>query len=68
MYAIRSYYADHISFQDAAPLLCAGITTYSPIMKFNIKKGDKVGVAGIGGLGHMAIKLAVSQGASYNFV
>ena len=54
---------DHISFQDAAPLLCAGITTYSPLMKFDLKKGDKVGVAGIGGLGHMAIKLAISQGA-----
>ncbi len=54
---------EHISFQEAAPLLCAGITTYSPIMKFDLKKGDKVGVAGIGGLGHMAIKLAVSKGA-----
>jgi len=54
---------EHISFQKAAPLLCAGITTYSPLMKFNLKKGDKVGVAGIGGLGHMAIKLAVSKGA-----
>jgi uncharacterized zinc-type alcohol dehydrogenase-like protein len=54
---------DHISFQDAAPLLCAGITTYSPLMKFDLKKGDKVGVAGIGGLGHMAIKIAVSKGA-----
>ncbi len=54
---------DHISFQQAAPLLCAGITTYSPLMKFDLKKGDKVGVAGIGGLGHMAIKLALSKGA-----
>ena len=54
---------EHISFQEAAPLLCAGITTYSPLMKFDLKKDDKVGVAGIGGLGHMAIKLAVSKGA-----
>lgn len=54
---------DHIRFQDAAPLMCAGITTYSPLMKFNIKKGLKVGVAGIGGLGHMAIKIARSKGA-----
>jgi len=53
----------HISFQEAAPLLCAGITTYSPLMKAKFKIGDKVGVAGIGGLGHMAIKLAVSKGA-----
>ncbi len=54
---------EHISFQEAAPLLCAGITTYSPLMKFDLKPGDKVGVAGIGGLGHMAIKIAVSNGA-----
>lgn len=54
---------EHISLQEAAPLLCAGITTYSPIMKAKFKIGDKVGVAGIGGLGHMAVKLAVSKGA-----
>ncbi|TGN13387.1 NAD(P)-dependent alcohol dehydrogenase [Leptospira ilyithenensis] len=48
--------------QDAAPLLCAGITTYSPLVKSNLKKGDKVGIAGIGGLGHIAIKLAVAKG------
>ena len=64
---VRDHFAvhipDHLSFQEAAPLLCAGITTYSPLMKFDLKKGDKVGVAGIGGLGHMAIKLAVSKGA-----
>ncbi|MBB1087294.1 NAD(P)-dependent alcohol dehydrogenase [Lysobacter sp. SG-8] len=53
----------HISFQEAAPLLCAGITTYSPLMRFNLEAGDKVGVAGIGGLGHMAVKIAVSKGA-----
>jgi len=54
---------DHISFQEATPLLCAGITTYSPLMKTQFNLGDKIGVAGIGGLGHMAIKLAVSKGA-----
>jgi len=53
---------EHISFQQTAPSLCVGITTYSPIMKFDLKKGDIVGVAGIGGLGHMAIKLAVFKG------
>src|SRR5437660_4620808 len=47
----------------AAPLLCAGITTYSPLKQFNCKKGDKVGVVGLGGLGHMAVKLAASMGA-----
>lgn len=45
-----------------APLLCAGITTYSPIMFSHVKKGDKVGVAGFGGLGHMAVQYAVSLG------
>ncbi|TRW23677.1 NAD(P)-dependent alcohol dehydrogenase [Flavobacterium zepuense] len=54
---------ESISLQNAAPLLCAGITTYSPLMKANFQKGDKVGVAGIGGLGHLAIKLAVHKGA-----
>src|SRR5437763_2845803 len=52
-----------IGLQNAAPLLCAGITTYSPLVKASIKKSDKVGVAGIGGLGHLAIKLAVAKGA-----
>lgn len=54
---------EHINFQEAAPLLCAGITTYSPLMKAQLKKGMKVGVAGIGGLGHMAVKIAASMGA-----
>lgn len=54
---------DSIELQYAAPLLCAGITTYSPLMRSNFKKGDKIGVIGIGGLGHIAIKLAVSKGA-----
>ncbi len=52
-----------MGLQNAAPLLCAGITTYSPLVKASIKKSDKVGVAGIGGLGHLAIKLAVAKGA-----
>ncbi len=46
-----------------APLLCAGITTYSPIMQYGITKGDKIGVAGFGGLGHMGVQYAVSMGA-----
>jgi len=54
---------DNIALEYAAPLLCAGITTYSPLMKAKFKKGDKIGVVGIGGLGHIAIKLAVSKGA-----
>ena len=47
----------------AAPLLCAGITTYSPLKTWGVKKGDRVGVVGLGGLGHMAVKLAASMGA-----
>lgn len=46
-----------------APLLCAGVTTYSPIVYASVKKGDKVGVAGFGGLGHMAVQYAVKLGA-----
>lgn len=65
---VRDHYAikipDNIDLQHAAPLLCAGVTTYSPLMKYDaLKKGEKVGVVGIGGLGHLAIKLAVSKGA-----
>ena len=48
----------------AAPLLCAGITTYSPLRQWKVKAGDRVGVIGLGGLGHMAVKLAVSMGAA----
>ena len=47
----------------AAPLLCAGITTYSPLRHWKTKAGDKVGVVGLGGLGHMAVKLAAAMGA-----
>lgn len=52
-----------IDLQRAAPLLCAGITTYSPLRQFDCKPGDKVGVVGLGGLGHMAVKLAAAMGA-----
>ena len=46
-----------------APLLCAGITSYSPIRQAGVKSGDKVGIAGFGGLGHMGVQYAVSLGA-----
>ena len=49
--------------EKVAPLLCAGITSYSPIMYAGVKKGDKVGIAGFGGLGHMGVQYAVSLGA-----
>jgi uncharacterized zinc-type alcohol dehydrogenase-like protein len=47
----------------AAPLLCAGITTYSPLRHWKVGKGQKVGVVGLGGLGHMGVKLAKAFGA-----
>ena len=47
----------------AAPLLCAGITTYSPMKAFKVKPGDHVGVVGLGGLGHMAVKIAAAMNA-----
>jgi alcohol dehydrogenase (NADP+) len=47
----------------AAPLLCAGITTWSPLKQWGCKAGQQVGVVGLGGLGHMAVKLAASMGA-----
>jgi uncharacterized zinc-type alcohol dehydrogenase-like protein len=46
-----------------APLLCAGITTYSPLRAFGVKAGQRVGVVGLGGLGHMGVKLARAMGA-----
>jgi alcohol dehydrogenase (NADP+) len=48
----------------AAPLLCAGITTYSPLRHWNVKKGQKVGIVGLGGLGHMGVKFAKAFGAN----
>lgn len=54
---------DEADLAAAAPLLCAGITTWSPLRHWNVGPGHKVGVVGIGGLGHMAIKLAHALGA-----
>jgi uncharacterized zinc-type alcohol dehydrogenase-like protein len=48
----------------AAPLLCAGITTYSPLHHWKVGKGQKVGVVGLGGLGHMGVKFAHALGAN----
>jgi uncharacterized zinc-type alcohol dehydrogenase-like protein len=52
-----------IPLERAAPLLCAGITTYSPLRHFGVKQGDKVAVLGLGGLGHMGVKIARAMGA-----
>jgi len=53
----------HLNLAEAAPLLCAGITTYSPLKHWKIGKNDKVGIIGLGGLGHMGVKLARAMGA-----
>ncbi|HXG79421.1 MAG TPA: NAD(P)-dependent alcohol dehydrogenase [Methyloceanibacter sp.] len=52
-----------IPLERAAPLLCAGITTYSPLRHFGLKAGDKLGVVGLGGLGHMGVKFGHAMGA-----
>lgn len=52
-----------IPLDRAAPLLCAGITTYSPLRRFGVEAGDHVAVVGLGGLGHMGVKLAKAMGA-----
>ncbi len=70
-------YSDHVVVSDrfvvkvpdgmdpanAAPMLCAGITTFSPLRHVGVKKGDRVGVVGMGGLGHLGIKFARAMGA-----
>ncbi|MBS7670277.1 NAD(P)-dependent alcohol dehydrogenase [Croceicoccus gelatinilyticus] len=52
----------------AAPLLCAGITTYSPLRTFGVTKGSRVAVIGLGGLGHMAVKIASAMGAHVTMI
>jgi uncharacterized zinc-type alcohol dehydrogenase-like protein len=54
---------ENLDLAAAAPLLCAGITTYSPLKRFNVGKGQKVGIVGLGGLGHMGVKFANALGA-----
>jgi uncharacterized zinc-type alcohol dehydrogenase-like protein len=55
--------SDKLALEGVAPLLCAGITTYSPLRHVGVGKGHRVGVLGLGGLGHMAVKFAASFGA-----
>ncbi len=54
---------ENLDLAATAPLLCAGITTYSPLKHWNVGQGKKVGVVGLGGLGHMAVKIAKAMGA-----
>jgi len=64
---VRDHFAlrvpDNLDLAAAAPLLCAGITTYSPMRHWNAGPGQRVGVVGLGGLGHMAVKFAKAFGA-----
>jgi uncharacterized zinc-type alcohol dehydrogenase-like protein len=53
-----------LPLEGVAPLLCAGITTYSPLRHFGVGPGQRVGIVGLGGLGHMGVKLAASMGAN----
>jgi uncharacterized zinc-type alcohol dehydrogenase-like protein len=55
--------SDKLDLAGTAPLLCAGITTYSPLRHWNVRKGQKVGIVGLGGLGHMGVKFANAFGA-----
>jgi uncharacterized zinc-type alcohol dehydrogenase-like protein len=55
--------SDKLPLERVAPLLCAGITTYSPLRTWNVQAGHRVGVLGLGGLGHMVVKFAASFGA-----
>ncbi len=57
-----------LDIKAAAPLLCAGITTYSPLRHWKVAKGQKVGVVGLGGLGHMAVKFAHAFGAEVTVI
>jgi uncharacterized zinc-type alcohol dehydrogenase-like protein len=54
---------ENLELAAVAPLLCAGITTYSPLRHWNVKPGQKVGIVGLGGLGHMGVKIAAAFGA-----
>ncbi len=64
---IKDHFVCHIpegiGLDEAAPLMCAGITSYSPLKRWGAGPGKHVGVVGLGGLGHMAVKLAVAMGA-----
>lgn len=62
-YVLRVSHTDPAQLAAVAPLLCAGITTYSPLSHWKVGPGQKVGVVGLGGLGHMAVKIAKAMGA-----
>jgi uncharacterized zinc-type alcohol dehydrogenase-like protein len=59
---------DNLKPEEVGPLMCAGITTYSPLKKHNVGKDSKVAIVGLGGLGHMGVKFAVSLGAEVTVI
>jgi uncharacterized zinc-type alcohol dehydrogenase-like protein len=59
---------ENLDLKAVAPLLCAGITTYSPLRHWNVSKGQKVAIVGLGGLGHMGVKLAAEMGAEVTVI
>ena len=61
--AFTLHISEKLDLKAVAPLLCAGITTYSPLRRWKVGKGQQVAVIGLGGLGHMAVKLAAAMGA-----
>lgn len=59
---------DELGLAEASPLLCAGVTTYSPLKKWNVGKGSRVAVVGLGGLGHIAVQFAHALGADVTVI
>lgn len=59
---------ENMNLAKTAPILCAGITTFSPLRRWNVGPGSRVGVLGLGGLGHMAVKLAAAMGADVTVI
>lgn len=59
---------DNIPLEAAGPILCAGVTTYSPLKHWGVRPGMRVGIAGLGGLGHMAVQIAKAMGAEVTVI
>ncbi len=59
---------NNLDLAQAAPLLCAGITVYSPMINHGLKAGQHLGVAGLGGLGHMAVKIGKAMGCKVTVI
>ncbi len=66
--AFTLHISDKLDLKAVAPLLCAGITTYSPLRHWKVGPGQKVAVVGLGGLGHMGVKLAAAMGAEVTVI